>query len=186
MTELTFKTKVTYHILLSDAKAQLNIEKDFKDDDDVITQMVKDATSDAENYMEHDVAKTTNVYEASDFYSNVITLLDTPFISLESISYLDAAGDSQSITVADCTIKKALQKTLIVLPDEGILDTDLLTVNFTTGHLTASTVKPNVHRAIMMRMSDYYDVNRGSMVSGAFKDSGAFERALQFEVKTTY
>lgn len=186
MLQNTIKTKVTYHILLADAKTHLNIEDDFTDDDSYITQLIKDSTQEAENYVDSDIAKTTNVFEYYDFYGSQVTLDGVPTISVESITYLDSAGDSQTVTLADCTIKKGVQVTEIVFPDADYIDTDKLTVNYTSGYEDSTTVPASIHRAILMKIGDFYDVQRGSMVSGAFKDSGAFERALNSFKKISY
>ncbi len=126
------KTKVTYHTTIAEVKSQINMEQSYTADDTYLTQLVKRATSLAENYLDADIAKTTIVYEHYDFSGTQVIIHDTPFISLQSVVYLDSAGDEQTVTLADIEIKKSIQKTFLILPDS--LDTDLLTASYTTGY----------------------------------------------------
>jgi uncharacterized phiE125 gp8 family phage protein len=180
----TTKTKVTYYILTDDAKAHLNIETSFVADDVYIAGLIKDATQIAENYIDADIAETTNVHEIYDYAGTFVSLESTPFISLESVTYLDSAAAEQTVTKADILIKKGTQKTELTLPNS--LSTKLLTCNYTSGYSAAANVPPNIHRAILQKIADLYDVNRGSMMSKAFIDSKAFERALSFNKRIGY
>ena len=180
----TSKTKTTYHITTADAKKQLNIDGGFTADDDYLVDLVKRATAEAENYLDKDIAATATVLEVYDYAGTGVLLHDVPFISLTTITYLDSADVEQSVTVGDVEIRKFNQKTTLVLPDS--LDTDLLTVTYATGHTDSTTVPHNQRSAIMQKMSDLYDVERGSMISKAFNDSGAFERSLEFDRKVSY
>lgn len=176
MTINIVKTKVLYHIDFIEAKKHLNIEDDFHDDDTYINQLIEDATQEAENYIESDIAKTTNVLKVYDFYDDNIVVDEMPLISIDTISYLDSSGTPVSVTVGDCTIKKGAQKFTIVFPD--FIDTDELTINFTSGYVARANCPLPILRAIKMRIADLYDVQRGSLISSAFKESGGFERAL--------
>jgi uncharacterized phiE125 gp8 family phage protein len=178
------KTKVTYHILVADAKVHLNIDSTFTADDTYLTTLIADATQIAENYIDADIAKTTNVFEIYDYAGTYVKLDEAPFISLDSVTYLDSAAAEQTVTKADILIKKGTQKTELTLPNS--LSTKLLTCNYTSGYSAAANVPPNIHRAILQKIADLYDVNRGSMMSKAFIDSKAFERALSFNKRIGY
>lgn len=178
------KTKVTYHTTIAEVKSQLNMEQDYVADDTYLTQLVKRATSLAENYLDADIAKTTIVYEHFDFAGIEVLIHDTPFISLQSVVYLDSDGAEQTVTLADIEIKKSIQKTSLILPDS--LDTDLLTASYTTGYLLATDVPIEIQDAILLKSSDLYDVQRGSFISKAFVDSGAFQKGLDFHKKISY
>ena len=180
----TVKTKTTYHVTVADAKIHLNINSGFTADDNYITDLIKRATTEAENYLDRDIAATSAVLEIYDFDGTGVILHDVPFRALTTITYLDSADAEQSVTTADVEIRKWSMKTGLVLPDS--LDTDLLTVTYTSGHAAASTVPHNWRSAILQKISDLYDVNRGSMISKAFVDSKAFERALEYDRKVNY
>ena len=178
------KVKDTYHVLLADVKAHLNIETGFTTDDDLITQIIKDATGEAEDYIDGDIASTTTTVICYDFNHGWVTLDSTPVQSITSIEYMDGNGDFQTITVADCTIRFGVQKTIIEL--DQYYDTDQLKVVMVTGYANAAAMPTAINRAILMRCADLYDVQRGSTMSGAFKETRAFEMALSAHKKTSY
>ena len=171
------KVKNTYFTLLASVKAHLNIESSYTDDDTLITSIIEDATALAELEIDGDIADTTTTVEKYNFCGQYVYLDVTPAQSITSINYLDDNGDSQSITIADVEISYGTQQTRINL--EEYYDTDKLTVVMKTGYTSLATTPKGIQRAILMKCADLYDVERGSMISGAFKDSKAFERALQ-------
>ena len=182
------QTKTTYHVTLSEAKKHLNIETSFTDDDDYITQLIKEATSNAENYIDGDIALTSNVYTLYDFGGSVITIDSSPLISVSAISYLDDDGNAQAIDPDDtdvARIQKGWQKFIIRL-ESAISTTDELTVTFTSGYTTASDCPEALKRAVLLQIGDWFDVQRGSLTSKAFNDSDAFYRTLNFYKKSSY
>jgi len=180
------QTKTTYHISLSEAKKHLNIESDFTDDDAYITQLIKEATSNAENYIDGDIALTSNVYTEYDFGGSVITITVSPLISVSAISYLDdndspVAIDPDDLDVA--RVQKGLQKFKIIL--ESVISTNELTVTFTSGY-AANGAPEALKRAVLLQIGDWFDVERGSLVSKSFNNTDAFYRTLNFYKKSSY
>jgi uncharacterized phiE125 gp8 family phage protein len=169
-------TKTVYHVELEEAKQQLNLDDEFYDDDLLVSQLIEDATQEVENYIESHIAKTSNTLEVYDFLGNTVCIKKSPLISIDTISYLDSNGNSQSITVADCTIRKSNQKIEIEL--DNSYDTDKLTVVFQTGFTNQETCPSALKRFILRRVADLYDVERGSKISGAYKDDSGFWNAL--------
>jgi uncharacterized phiE125 gp8 family phage protein len=178
------KVKDTYHVLLADVKAHLNIEASFTADDDLITQIIKDATGEAEDFIDGDIASTTTTVICYDFNHQWVSLDPTPVQSITSISYMDSAGDFQVITESDTTVQFGVQRTLIDLG--SYYDTDQLKAIMVTGYANAASMPTAINRAILMRCADLYDVQRGSTMSSAFKETRAFEMALQVHKKINY
>ena len=176
------QTKTTYPITLAEAKKHLNIEIGFTDDDDYITQLIKEATSNAENYIDSDIALTSNVYTEYDFGGSLIVVDVSPLITVSAISYLDDDENATAITPGDQIIQKGLQKFNIILDDA--ISTIELTITFTSGY--ASNWPEAIKRAILLQIGDWFDVQRGSLISKAFNDSDAFYRTLNFYKKHSY
>jgi hypothetical protein len=174
--EYNVSTKDAYHVELEEAKQQLNLDDEFYDDDLYVTQLIEDATQEIENYIESDIAKTTNTYEFYEFSSNCLIIKRSPLISVDSISYLDSNGDSQTITVADCKIQRSNQKIYIEL--DSSYTTDKLTVVFKSGFLDKETCPSALKRFVLRRVSDLYDVERGSKISGVIRNDDTFWSAL--------
>ena len=182
------QTKTTYHVTLAEAKKHLNIETGFTDDDDYINQLIKEATSNAENYIDSDIALTSNVYTLYDFGGSVITIDVSPLISVSAVSYLDDDNNAQALDPDDLDvmrIQEGLQKFIIRLED-SISTTNKLTVTFTSGYATASDCPEALKRAVLLQIGDWFDVQRGSLISKAFNDSDAFFRTLNFYKKSSY
>lgn len=176
----TVKTNKTYHVLLTEVKAHLNIETDFTEDDSYITQLMQDATELAENYIDGEIANTDLVTEIYQFSGNCIELLATPLQSITSITYLDE-DDVTEVPVTEFKIRKGSNVNNVIL-DESI-STERVTISYKAGYVAAVNVPLNINRAILLKSADLYDVNRGSMVSRTFKDSGAFFRMLDYHKK---
>lgn len=182
----TAQTKTTYHVSLSEAKKHLNIESDFTDDDSYITQLIKEATSNAENYIDGDIALTSNVYTEYDFGGSVITITVAPLIAVSAISYLDDNNDAVAIDPDDkdvARVQKGLQKFKIIL--ESVITTEELTVTFTSGY-AANGAPEALKRAVLLQIGDWFDVERGSLVSKSFNNTDAFYRTLNFYKKSSY
>ena len=184
----TAQTKTTYPVSLSEAKKHLNIETDFTDDDSYITQLIKEATSNAENYIDGDIALTSNVYTEYDFGGSVVTINVAPFIAIRDtgFSYLDDNNDSVVLNVNDLAvarIQKGIQKFKIIL--ESVISTEELTVTFTSGY-AANNAPEALKRAVLLQIGDWFDVERGSLVSKSFNNTDAFYRTLNFYKKSSY
>lgn len=174
----TVKTKTLYPVTLGEAKTQLHVEEDFQLDDIYITQLIENATQEAEIYVDADIAYTSVTDIFYDFDGSLITIQESPFIAIVSIAYTDKDGTETTLSSDDYRIRKGQMKFSVELEDSLSLEDGFLRIIYTTGYATREAVPSLIKQAILQRVSDYYDVNRGSMVSGSFKDSGAFERAL--------
>ena len=182
----TVQTKTTYHVTLAEAKKHLNIETGFTDDDDYITQLIKESTSNAENYIDGDIALTSNVYTTYDFGGTLIQIDTAPLIAVSAISYLDDDNNAVAIDPDDLDvvrIQKGIQKFNIIL--EEVISTDELTITFTSGYDSGKCPEA-IKRAVLLQIADWFDVQRGSLISKAFNDSEAFYRALNFYKKRSF
>ena len=183
MSKTNTKVRSDYHIVLADAKEHLNIETSYTDDDDYITQLIKDAEEETESYIDGDIATTANTTIVYDFVGTFLRVTQAPFISLTSVKYLDSDDVQQTVTLADIIVRVGVQSFDITLPSS--IDTKQLEVKFASGY--GSGLMPNdLRRAILLKIGDYYDVQRGSMVFTTNKDSGAFERVLAPYRRITY
>jgi len=182
------KTKTTYHVTLAEAKKHLNIENSFTDDDSYITQLIKEATSNAENYIDGDIAFTSNVYTLFDFGGSIITIDSSPLILVSAFSYLDSDNNATPLDPTDLDIMRIQEghQKFIIRLENHISTTNELTVTFTSGYTTAADCPEALKRAVLLQIGDWYDVQRGSLISKAFNDSDAFYRTLNYYKKSSY
>ncbi len=80
------KTKSVYHVTLEEAKSHLRLDEDFTQDDKYIRNLIQAATNIAENEIQKDIAKTTNVLTRIDFAGDVIRVNEGNLITITSLS----------------------------------------------------------------------------------------------------
>jgi uncharacterized phiE125 gp8 family phage protein len=178
-----------YPVTLAEAKAHLNIEDD--DDNDYITTLIAAATdyvqrttdiqfitgdvtlkldrfpSGTEYYTGHDWRPTLN---DSQVYDSVL-LTKSPVISIGSVTYLDAAGASQTLATSVYALDNTHQVARMHLkynqswPDiRG--DVDGITITYSVGYgVDGSTAPASLKAAIKLLVAHWYE-NREAAVQG--------------------
>lgn len=166
------KTKLIYPVTLCEAKRHLRLENDFRDDDDYITDLIKAATTLAENYINKDIAKTSNVLRINDFYSDSIKIYEGNFLSLTSV-----------VDENDASIGTLYQTNkhfdYFSIEWAGYIESNPLTITFNTGY-EEDECPELIKSAIMIKISDLYDNNRSSWIYSGMMDSKTFETILNY------
>lgn len=165
------KTKTDYHISLGEAKRHLKLRDSFIDDDLLIQDMIYDAVAITEAEIQKDVAKTTNVLTRIDWGGSVIRVNEGNLISITSITTTEDGGSPVTLS----NYNTYVYRDYFTIDLDDSVDTDLLTVNFLTGYDT-DALAYGLRRAILIKLSDLYDVDRASSKFTSIKDSGVFER----------
>lgn len=166
------KTKLIYPVTLCEAKRHLRLENDFRDDDDYVEDLIKAATTLAENYINKDIAKTSNVLRINDFYSDSIKIYEGNFLSLTST--LDAS--SNAIGTVYQTSKHYDH---FSIEWTSYLDSDPIYINFNTGY-EEDECPELIKSAILIRVGDLYDNARTSWIYSGMMDSKTFETILNY------
>lgn len=182
----TSKTKSEFPLTLSEVKTHLRLENSYTDDDTYITQLIEDATQEAENYIDADIALTTVTDLYYDYAGYYVEVQESPLIDITSVSWFDAAGNETTLTSDDYILRRGQAKFSIELDDSIDCEDGYLKLVFRTGYLSKETVPGPIKKAIRAKITDMYDVERGGCVSGAFKDSGAFERSLDYYKRRSF
>jgi len=191
----TEKTAKIYQVTLEQARSQLNMEADFTDDDVILNRFIKGATAEAEAKINKDIALTSCVMTIKDsqgekvyFYKGNQILIDEGHLnSLTAIKYLDEAQEEQILDSSKYDVTKYYNYFLIDFRDA--VESTKITIEFKTG-FTADETPPDIIDAILIKLTDSYDIERGTyglvkkMVSSGAAD--AFERKLAFHVKTSF
>lgn len=165
------KTKSDYHLELEEAKEQLRLLDTFDQDDSHIERLIKVAVEFTEAEIQKDISYTTNVLTRNDWAGGVIQINEGNLISITSITTTD--GEGSPVALSDFTTYVYRDYFRVEL-DETI-DTYLLTVNFITGY-AADAIPWDLRQACLIKVSDFYDVDRASSRFVSIKDSGIFER----------
>lgn len=177
---MNVKVKSDYFITLAEAKKQLRVDVSFTDEDSFITQLIEAATGFAENYIEKDIASTTDTLTILEFSGDEILVQEGNFKSVTSVT----GSVSGALTYGDNEIKYD-DATFTITLDDTISTEETLTVVFETGY-ALSTYPGQIRNAILIKIHDLYDPQRGSFNIGVLKMNDIFEGLLNFYVKMRF
>ena len=85
-------------------KTLARVDSDLTADDDLVALFIADARADAEHLTNRKLIEQTWDVVMDEFPLGEIKLSIRPIISVESVTYIDAAGDSQVIDAANYTL----------------------------------------------------------------------------------
>ena len=152
---MNVKDKTAYFITLAEAKVHLRVSIDFTAEDSYITQLIKAATGSAEDYIDKDIASTTNTATLQGWSGTIITINEGNFRSVTSVT-----GETSGLISADDYEIKYQDSCFTITLDNSISDEDVVIV-FETGYIL-STYPEKIQQWIYKKMTDLYDTNRGS------------------------
>jgi len=177
---MNVKVKSNYFITLAEAKKHLRVDVSFTDEDSFITQLIEAATGFAENYIEKDIASTVNTKTILEFSGDEILIQEGNYKSVTSVT----GSISGALTFGDNAVKYD-DSTFTITLDNEITTEETLTVVFETGY-TLSTYPKQIRQAILIKIHDLYDPERGSFNIGVLKTNDIFESLLNFYVKMRF
>jgi len=164
-------------VTLQQAKQQLNVEEDFVDDNEHILFLIESATGAAEDYTGTDISLTLNTLEYIDYRGDALLITEHPFRSVVSII---AVKEGIEIPVTEYEVQTRYTEFLIRFTET--VDADKLIVRFETGY-DIDEAPYQVVNAILVKITDLYDMERTSYTSGInFRDNKTFERLLSGNV----
>jgi hypothetical protein len=180
------KTKITgrtfNHITLAEIKKQTKVSTAYTDDDTELLAFLQVATDIAGNYIENHIALSTLETKIPEFSGAVLTVEEGNFYGITSIIYTDRYGWNHTLTTSGYTVDPDQFKFTITF-DQHIDATDM-TINYKCG-FDDLTIPPVVRQAILIKITDLYDIERASYTSGSFQLNKAFENLLNYHKKIT-
>ena len=168
------KTKSIYHLALEEAKEHLRLRDAFVNDDKQIRRLIKAAVEFVEGDIEKDIAYTTNVLTRNEWGGSVIRVNEGNMVSISSITTTESGGSP--VTLSDYTTY--VYRDYFKVELDADVSTDLLTVNFITGY-AADAIPWDLRQACLIKVSDFYDVDRSSSRFVSIKDTEAYERIIR-------
>lgn len=174
-------SKAYNHITLAEAKTHARVHPNFLDDDTYLAGLIITATDTAEKYIQNHIAATTIKAKEKTFTGKELTIMEGNFQAITSISYLDKNGAAVDLLAADYEVEAEEFYFRIFLKNNISAAKDL-EINFTTG-FTAASIPPVIKQAVLIKLVDFYDTERGSYTSGTFQLNKAFESLLNYHRK---
>lgn len=156
-------------ITLAEAKAQLNIETAFTDDDTLITDCIKAATAYIEGIIQGPVVTQTWELQLTDF-AGIIELKKTPVASITSVSYYDASNADQVVSNTNYQTDLSSVPARIIFNDSYSIPTpydrfDAVRVRFVCG-VAQAAVPFNIKQVVKLLVAHFYE-NRTPEVTGS-------------------
>lgn len=159
------KTKDYSSISLNDIKEDLKIDSADNSYNNELQRLIKSAVSEAENFIHSDIVQTTTILTDYHFHGNCYQILEA------GITVNSVVADGVDIT--GFTIQKHIYYTNIILPFS--ISSKEIIISFQSG---SEEVKPDILKAIHLKVGEYFDADRNGYVSGSIKETKAFERIL--------
>ena len=165
------KTKSTYPVSLREVKSHLRIDTNNFDDDEYIEDaIIPAATRFCENFIDKDIAYTTNTYTIYDFYNSYVQIDEGNLISITDVSINGTLYTDYELKTYD---------------DYFELEWDIylggndytFTTHFITGY-NANECPEEIKQAILIQCGNLYDMERSSYTLGSVKKSDVVERIL--------
>lgn len=168
------KTKSVYHLALEEAKEHLRLRDAFVQDDKQIRRLIKAAVEFTEAAIEKDIALTANVLTRRTWSGSVIRVNEGNFVSLTSVT--TTADGGSPVALSD--YNTFVYRDYFTIELDSSVNTDLLTVNFTTGY-AADAIPWDLRQGCLIKVSDFYDIDRASARFVSIKDTMIFDRIVQ-------
>lgn len=168
---ITTKTKTLYPVTLGEVKRHLRVDpNNFEDDEYIENSIIPSATRFCENYIDRDIALTSNVLTIWDFIGNELRVNEGNLVSLDNI-----ISDSSTLLTYDTLVKC---DTHFIIEFSTSLDQDPLKVEFTTGYEEGDCPE-EIKQAVYIQAGNLYDVERSSYTMANYsKRNDAVERLL--------
>jgi uncharacterized phiE125 gp8 family phage protein len=149
-------------VSLTEAKANLKIDGD--DQDAAITAWIKGITAYAQNYTQRAFVHQTWRLTTNCF-TDALQLPMSPLVSVASISYVDAAGSVQTLTV-DAFVVDAHSEPGVLVPAAGVawpqtaIRADAVTVEYVVGYGPNEVAVPaEVKLYILAKLAEQFDAS---------------------------
>ena len=175
--EVVKKINISLPITVLEAKAQLNLEPDYTEDDAMITRYIKSAERFCSGLIGGDISTTTVTHKISNFLGGTIRVKENPFESMTSVTHTDADGNDTVINPIDYTLNESQFFFDLTLPSTYGGEDEKITMVYVTGTETAN-IPSDVISAIHIKVATLYDHERENYSDYKLKSNRAIENLL--------
>lgn len=156
---------------LTTAEAKAHLRVDSSDEDTYIDALVKAARQHIEEDLGRALITQTWDYTLDAFPSDgsAIQIPRPPLVSVTSVSYVDTAGATQTVTASDYVVNTGKRKGEITLAYGAAWpatrqQANAVTIRFVAGYGAASAVPETIKTALRLTLGDFFDLRSGSIV----------------------
>ena len=145
---------------LSLAEVKEFLRVDSSDEDATLNIMISAAREMCETYTRQ-ILMTTTIDEVGDaFPAGNISLSRSPIQSITSVSYLDSAGDTQTVSSSDYTsdlISQPSRLDPVTSWPTASVEVNAVTIRYVVGYTSASDVPAPIRQGIMLAIASMYE-----------------------------
>ena len=164
------KTKSRFPISVNELKPHLDIYTNETDNDDYLDFLIKSSTRAVENFIDKDVAYTSNVLTEYDFYDDFIRVNEGNLVSVSDISINGTSKNTYELQKFD-------DRFTIEWDSAFGGDDYTLSLSFITGY-DPDDVPEDIKLAVMVMCKQLFDIDRGGYTYNSLVKSNLFERLL--------
>jgi uncharacterized phiE125 gp8 family phage protein len=180
-------------VTLTQAKAHLNLDATFTDDDTLITDYITAARREVENLLGRTLITTTYTMTLDYFYAWEIRVPSSPLISITTLSYIDLDGTSQNLVEdTDFIVRKVGQVEGVITPDYGEEwpntrdEKGAVTIVYTAGYgASDSDVPMEINVGIRQVVADLYRLRESDSCAEQYVNKH-FKRLLSREKRRRF
>jgi uncharacterized phiE125 gp8 family phage protein len=165
------KSKSIYPVTLDEVKRHLRVDSDYFEDDAYLENaVIRSATRFCENFIDKDIAYTSNRYTLYDFYDSYLSIDEGNLISVSDVSINGTLYNDYDL--------KTYSDSFSLSWDYYIGGADnTITIDFITGYENGECPE-EIKQAVLIKCGDLYDVERSSYTLGNAKKNEVVERIL--------
>jgi len=174
---------------ISQAEAKLHLKVDGNDDNDLIDSLIVAARQVCEaNTWRGLVPNGAAVEKFDSWPATCFRLKDAPLISVTSIAYIDANGDSQTMSSDDYDVDTTTEPGQITLAYGATWPSarsqhHAITITYVSGYEAATDVPDAIKAAMKLLIGTWYD-NRESVVVGQRLSAMTMPHAVELLLST--
>lgn len=151
------------------AEAKLHLRVDYTDDDALITSLIAAARQQCELEARRSFVTQTFKLEMASWPMGALRLPRPPLVAVTAITYIDAAGVTQTVAAANYRVY-AGEAALLLLdtngswPSEQLAPGPAITITYTAGYGAAASVPDRYKAAIKLLISHWYEQREAGVV----------------------
>lgn len=166
------KTKIYSNLLsLNELKQHLRIDESDSSYDAEISRLIKVAISEAETFVQRDIAPTTTTIEDYKIYSSYYEVME-PNISLIGVTSITSTNVSTT-GITPNQVFKNLMSTFLKF--DSSLNAEQLIIKYSSGFMV---LPDDIKHAIKIKVTEYFDADRSGYVMNNQVNTKAFMRLL--------
>ena len=175
--EVIRKKNVSSPLSVEDAKAHLNLESDYVEDDGYIGGLIKSAERFCSGILSSDISETSVKHVINNFLGGTIRSQENPFMSMTKVTHIDSEGTETEITSDDYVIRESQYFFDLILSSSIGGEDHKIKLEYITGQ-NKNDISDDIISAIKIKVATLYDHEREDYMDYKLKSNRAINSLL--------